>query len=148
MSNEVLAKTDAPRQRRRWLLSVNPIYLVLVVLLALIAIRNPQFLEPFGYMNFLKRAAPLAILSAGQLFVLVAGGFDLSVGALITLTVIGASMLQSNDPSATWWVICLLFVLGALVGLINGLVVVLLRVPSLILAPRRRALCETRYPTG
>ena len=83
-------------------------------------------------MNFLKRAAPLAILSAGQLFVIIAGGFDLSVGSLITLTVIGASMLSNNDPSATWWVIALLFVLGAAVGLVNGLVVVFLRVPSLI----------------
>jgi ribose transport system permease protein len=83
-------------------------------------------------MNFLKRATPLAILSSGQLFVLVAGGFDLSVGSLITLTVIGASMLSNNDAGATWWVIALLFVLGAAVGLVNGLVVVFLRVPSLI----------------
>ena len=36
-------------------------------------------------MNFLRRAAPLAILASGQLFVLVSGGFDLSVGSLITL---------------------------------------------------------------
>jgi len=131
MSNEAVAKVEASSRRRR-LPSINPIYLVLVLLIAAIAIKNPAFLEPLQFMNFLKRAAPLAILSAGQVFVLVAGGFDLSVGALITLTVIGASMLQSNDPNATWWVICLLFVLGALVGLINGLVVVLLRVPSLI----------------
>lgn len=131
MSDEALAKPDAPIRRRR-LPAINPIYLVLIVLLVLIAVKNPQFIEPTQFMNFLKRAAPLAILSAGQLFVIIAGGFDLSVGSLITLTVIGASMLSNNDPSATWWVIALLFVLGAAVGLVNGLVVVFLRVPSLI----------------
>jgi ribose transport system permease protein len=131
MSDEALAKPDAPTRRRR-LPAINPIYLVLIVLLALIAVKNPQFIEPTQFMNFLKRAAPLAILSSGQLFVLIAGGFDLSVGSLITLTVIGASMLSDNDPGATWWVIALLFALGAAVGLVNGLVVVFLRVPSLI----------------
>ena len=131
MSDEALAKPDAPLRRRR-LPAINPIYLVLVVLLVLIAVKNPQFIEPTQFMNFLKRAAPLAILSAGQLFVIIAGGFDLSAGSLITLTVIGASMLSNNDPSATWWVIALLFLLGAVVGLVNGLVVVFLRVPSLI----------------
>ena len=49
-------------------------------------------------MNFLRRAAPLAILASGQIFVLVSGGFDLSVGSLVTLTVIGGSMLTANDP--------------------------------------------------
>jgi ribose transport system permease protein len=131
MSDDALAKPDAPLRRRR-LPAINPIYLVLVVLLVLIAVKNPQFIEPTQFMNFLKRAAPLAILSAGQLFVIIAGGFDLSAGSLITLTVIGASMLSNNDPSATWWVIALLFLLGAVVGLVNGLVVVFLRVPSLI----------------
>jgi ribose transport system permease protein len=131
MSDDALAKAELVPRRRR-LPAVNPIYLVLVVLLALIALRNPQFLEPLQFMNFLKRAAPLAILSAGQVFVLVSGGFDLSVGSLITLTVIGGSMLSDNDPGTTWWVILALFAFGGLVGLVNGLVVVYLRVPSLI----------------
>ncbi len=63
-------------------------------------------------MNFLRRAAPLAILASGQLFVLVSGGFDLSVGSLVTLTVIGGSMLTANDPSKTWWAIAVLYGIG------------------------------------
>ncbi|SDH11179.1 ABC transporter permease [Pelagibacterium luteolum] len=83
-------------------------------------------------MNFLKRAAPLAILAAGQVYVIVSGGFDLSVGSLITLVVVGSSMLSNNDPNATWWVISVMFGIGLCVGLINGLVVCYLKVPSLI----------------
>lgn len=119
------------RQRRR-LTAVNPVYFVLAALIAMIIAYNPGFVEPTGYMNFLKRAAPLAILAAGQLYVIVSGGFDLSAGAVITFTVVGSSMLLGSDPTATWWVIGLMFGMGLGVGLINGAVVCYLKVPSLI----------------
>lgn len=121
-----------PAAKRRPLPQINPVYFVLAALIVAIIVQNPAFVEPTGYMNFLKRAAPLAILAAGQLYVIVSGGFDLSVGALISLVVVGASMLLNNDPNATWWVIAAMFGLGAMVGLINGLVVCYLKVPSLI----------------
>lgn len=118
--------------QKRNLPQVNPVYFVLAALIVAIILQNPAFMEPPGYMNFIKRAAPLAILAAGQLYVIVSGGFDLSVGALITLVVVGSSMLLNNDPNATWWVIAVMFGIGALVGVINGLVVCYLKVPSLI----------------
>ena len=122
----------APAEKKRRPLRINPIYFVLVALIVTIALNNPAFIEPTGYMNFLKRAAPLAILAGGQLYVIVSGGFDLSAGSLITFTVIGSSMLLNNNPDATWWVILVMLGLGALVGVINGLIVSYLKVPSLI----------------
>lgn len=110
----------------------NPVYGLVVALVLAIIIMNPAFGEPTGYMNFLKRVAALAILSAGALYVIVSGGFDLSVGSIMTLTVIGSSMLASNDPNATYWIIPLMLGIGALIGVINGLVVSYLKVPSLI----------------
>lgn len=132
--------TEAAEERRlarrrrlgRGGLAVNPVWLALAAVLVAIVAIAPHFLEPFGYMNFLKRAAPLAILAAGQVFVIVSGGFDLSAGSLITLTVIGSSILIADDPSATWWVIPLMLGLGLVVGVVNGLVVSRLRVPSII----------------
>ncbi|MDZ7618542.1 MAG: hypothetical protein U1E05_16180, partial [Patescibacteria group bacterium] len=53
-----------------------------------------------------------AILAAGQVYVIVSGGFDLSVGSTITLTVIGSSMLLNNNPDATWWVILVMYAIG------------------------------------
>jgi len=120
------------QQRKLSLPQINPVYFVLAALTAAIIFNYPAFVEPAGYMNFLKRAAPLAILAAGQLYVIVSGGFDLSAGSVITLVVVGASMLLGSDASATWWVIAVMFAAGALVGLINGLVVCYLKVPSLI----------------
>jgi ribose transport system permease protein len=66
------------------------------------------------------------------LFVIVVGGFDLSVGSLITLTVMGSALLINNDPDKTWWVIATMYGIGLLAGLINGLVVTYLKVPSII----------------
>ncbi|MFF5788668.1 ABC transporter permease [Streptomyces sp. NPDC012693] len=109
-----------------------PIFGVLAVLLVAIAVANPFFLEPEGFLAFVKRAAPLAILAAGQYFVIVSGEFDLSVGSLVTAEVVIAARLIDGDSGATWPVVLLLLVLGALIGAVNGLVTTLLRVPSFI----------------
>lgn len=127
------ASSQSPGQRlRAGLRNIAPIYIVLILLLIGIGLQNPTFLEPAGFLNLLRRAAPLMVLTAGQLFVIVTGGFDLSVGSLMSLTVIGASLLINNDPANTWWVILVLFGIGIGVGLLNGLIVSYLNVPSLI----------------
>jgi ribose transport system permease protein len=126
-------RKDRPKSRALTLVGkVNIAVVVLLALYLVISIRQPIYLEPAGVMNFLRRAAPLAILASGQVFVLTSGGFDLSVGSLVTLTVIGGSMLTANDPANTWWTIGFLYAVGLAVGLLNGLVVAYLKVPSII----------------
>lgn len=116
----------------RWLRSVNPVYFIALALLAAVAWQNPVFFEPDNFLTFLQRATPLMILTAGQVFVLVSGGFDLSVGSVVTSTVIIGAILANNDPGSSWWVILALLAGGALIGLINGSVTTFLKVPSLI----------------
>ncbi len=103
-----------------------------IVLYAAVALKQPNYIEPAGFMNFLRRAAPLAILASGQVFVIVSGGFDLSVGSLVTLCVLGASMITGGDPALTWPAIAALYAMGLAVGLINGVAVAYLKVPSII----------------
>ncbi|MCC6314894.1 MAG: ABC transporter permease [Thermomicrobiales bacterium] len=123
-----------PPRQRAWsaIRGAAPIFLVLLALLVAIAIRNPNFTEPSVFLAFLKRATPLAILAAGQLFVVVAGEIDLSVGSLITAVVVAAAGLIDGDPAKTWPVIALLFLGGAVVGSINGSITTRLGVPSFI----------------
>ena len=109
-----------------------PIFAVLAVLLVWISIENPNFTEPPGFLAFLKRAAPLAVLAAGQYFVIVSGEFDLSVGSLVTVTVVVAAEVLADNPDGTWLAVGAVLALGALVGLVNGLVTTRLRVPSFI----------------
>lgn len=130
--------STTPREQSAWqritanLRKIAPIYIVLILLLIGIGTQNPTFLEPAGFLNLLRRAAPLMVLTAGQLFVIVTGGFDLSVGSIMSLTVIGAALLINNDPVNTWWVILVLLGIGIVVGLLNGFIVSYLNVPSLI----------------
>ena len=115
-----------------WLKAVNPIYYVVIALLLGVAYLNPRFYEPNNFLTFLERSAPLMIMTAGQVYVLVSGGFDLSVGSIATFSVIAAAILANNDPGSTWWVILFILGCGALFGLISGSIVTFLRVPSLI----------------
>jgi len=121
-------------QERVWrgVRGTAPIFVVLLGLLVWIAILNPNFTEPPVFLAFLKRAAPLMILAAGQLFVIVSGEFDLSVGSLVTAVVVAAAGLTEGVPDRTWWVVTALFGLGILVGLVNGVVTTRLYVPSFI----------------
>lgn len=116
----------------RGILGTAPIFMVLIALLVWITIENPNFTNPNVFLIFLRRAAPLMILAAGQLFVILSGEFDLSVGALITLVVIVAARLTDGEASRTWPIILLLVAVGAFVGLANGLITTRLGVPSFI----------------
>ena len=109
-----------------------PVLVVLVALLIGLAIAGPAYTEGSGYLALLKRAAPLMILAIGQYFVIVSGGFDLSVGSLVTAEVVIAARLIDGQDGATYWVIALLLGFGALVGAINGLLSTKLLVPSFI----------------
>ncbi|WP_283178319.1 ABC transporter permease [Gemmobacter sp. 24YEA27] len=113
-------------------IAVNAGLVLFFGLYAVIVLIQPNYLEPGLFMNFLRRAAPLVILASGQIYVILTGGFDLSVGAVVTFTVTAAALLINGDPGATWGVIALLYLMGAAIGLFNGLVVAYLKVPSII----------------
>jgi len=137
MSTATADRFEAPQSStgerlKKALIGTAPIFLVLIVLLVLITIENPNFTDPPVFLAFLKRAAPLVILAAGQYFVIVSGEFDLSVGSLVTVVVVVAARLIDGDPGNTWPVIALCLAMGAAVGVVNGLITTRLRVPSFI----------------
>jgi len=123
---------SSPSRRQTARITVNSGLVIFVALYAAIAFLQPNYLEPGLFMNFLRRAAPLVILACGQLYVILTGGFDLSMGAVATLVVLAASILIDGDPDATWAVIGALYTVGIAVGLVNGLVIAFLKVPSII----------------
>ncbi|MGB7877019.1 MAG: ABC transporter permease [Anaerolineales bacterium] len=83
-------------------------------------------------MTFLRTAAPLAVIAIGQMLVLALGGFDLSVGAIVTFVVLVSSKLLANDPANAYPAILTMLGFGLVIGLVNGLVVSYLKVPSFI----------------
>ena len=108
------------------------VFLLLAILLVTITILNPNFAEPGQFIRFVQRVAPIAIVAIGQYFVIVSGEFDLSMGSLITAQVVIAGNLVGQDESKTIPVLLFMVVFGAIVGLVNGLLTTLLKVPSFI----------------
>ncbi|MEV6105190.1 ABC transporter permease [Streptomyces sp. NPDC051940] len=110
-----------------------PVYALLALLLVALAVSDPNFYEPDRFLAFVKRAAPLVILAAGQYLVIVCGEFDLSVGAIVTAGVVAAAEFYGSYPDAPWLLVTAgLLAAGAVVGLVNGLITTVLRVPSFI----------------
>lgn len=106
--------------------------ILLVLVFAVIFVINPSFAEPPSLLAFVKKAAPLVILAAGQYLVIASGEFDLSVGSLVGAQVVIAARLIDGDESRTVAVLGLMVLVGLGVGLVNGLVTTLLKVPSFI----------------
>ncbi|MEU6861097.1 ABC transporter permease [Glycomyces sp. NPDC046736] len=117
----------------RW--AANPTGTVFVLLAAIfvaIFFANSGFFEGPSFMAFLKQAAPLVILAAGQYFVIVSGNFDLSVGALVGAQVVIAARLIDGEESRTVPVLLIMLAFGVAVGLVNGLITTVLKVQSFI----------------
>ncbi|MFC3495952.1 ABC transporter permease [Glycomyces rhizosphaerae] len=108
------------------------VFLLLVLIFAGILAMNPAFFEGPSLMAFLKQAAPLVILAAGQYFVIVSGNFDLSVGALVGAQVVIAARLIDGEESRTLPVLLVMLAFGLAVGLVNGLITTVLKVQSFI----------------
>jgi len=104
--------------------------LTLIVLCAVTALMTDRFLSPFNLTNILVQSSIMAVIAMGMTFVIVGGGFDLSVGSTAALSGCIAAMLMPGGGVA-------LGVLGgvaagAAVGLANGFVIAMLGVNPFI----------------
>lgn len=108
------------------------VFVLAAVLLVATIAANPGFGEPGSLIRWFGRTAPIAIVAIGQYFVIVAGEFDLSMAAVITTQVVLAGNLIGDDASRILPVTVLMLLVGTGVGLANGLLTTLLRVPSFI----------------
>jgi simple sugar transport system permease protein len=105
--------------------------LVLVTIFFL-ATADPSMFTLAGVMNVLAPAAQLGILAIAAALLMIGGEFDLSIGSMIAFTglIFGALLVQSGLPLIA--AIGLTFVFAALLGGINGQVVIRTKLPSFI----------------
>ena len=76
---------------------------------------------------------PLALATVGQAIVVISGGIDLSIGAMMALTsVVAASLMKGQSEEFGIAVVVGVILLGILLGAINGSVVVVTRVPDIV----------------
>ena len=119
------------------------IYVVLLVLLAIIIIQDPTFLSLMNLSNILTQSSVRVIIALGVAGLIVTQGTDLSAGRQVGLAaVVAATLLQAMDnankvfphletlPIAV--VIGIVCAIGAVIGLINGLIIAYLKVTPFI----------------
>lgn len=111
---------------------VPAVYPIFFVLFFIVSTLSPSYSEVNGILAFLRRTAPLGILAIGEMIVLASGGFDLSIGSIVTLVCLASSLLLNNDPANAYPAIGIMMAIGIGIGLVNGLVVSYLKVPSFI----------------
>ena len=93
------------------------------------SLASPFFLTGDNLSNVAVQVAPLACLAIGQLFVILVGGIDLSVGSLLALcTVTGALAYGWGDIGGAL-VIPMMLLTGMAVGALNGIMLVKGRMP-------------------
>lgn len=105
---------------------------ILALLLA-IASRFPAFIGPSNLANVFNDTAPLIILALGQMAVILTRCIDLSVAANLALTGMVVAMLNTVYPGLPIPVILAISILlGAIMGLANGLLVWKLDIPPIV----------------
>jgi ribose transport system permease protein len=130
--------TDAARasqvSRRRTriatLLRTYGVVLALVALVVAVALANPRFLSSTNIFNMLSQWAPAGVLAVAQTYVILTGGFDLSIASGFALAAVVAAALGQNEAPVVAFAAAIGS--GLTLGTINGLLVAGIRINPFI----------------
>jgi rhamnose transport system permease protein len=119
--------------RLRWL-SLQEAVLAGILLIAIVTLSflSNRFLTPANLLNQTRFLSEVALLAVPMTFLIIMGGIDLSVGSIVAFSAVllGFSWLVLGLP--LWLAVLVGIAGGTLAGYLNGLVIVYLGVPPLI----------------
>ena len=107
--------------------------LILIVTIGITGLINPRFLTGDGTRDLFTSTAVVALLAIGMAPVIIMRHIDLSVASTVGLTAWFVADICAKNPDFTW-IHCFIIgpMIGMVVGIINGLLVAGLRLPSLV----------------
>jgi ribose/xylose/arabinose/galactoside ABC-type transport system permease subunit len=125
---------------KRVLSSKHLVLLVAVAYFALVAFFEPGLASPRNLANIISNVLPLLVVAIGQTFVLIAGGIDLSVTAIIGVSSIAGGAIMSSShgilggsPLAVPAAAAAMVGTGAFLGFLNGAFISRTRVPAFMM---------------
>lgn len=108
--------------------------LVLIALIVFFTLLNPTFFSVRNFARIAIAAAPALMVAVGVTFIIIMGSIDLSMEGTISLTAVVFAFIFAQLGGSLagfgWVAIPLVLMLGAAIGLLNGLVHVKLKIPS------------------
>jgi ribose transport system permease protein len=124
-----LGALGSAARRDAWTLGLLGFLAVLLVFTKLI---QPNY-GVTGVQGLAISVLPLALAAVAQAIVVISGGIDLSVGAMMALTSVVSASLMKNQPEEFGVAVVIgVLLLGLVLGAINGGLVVLTRVPDIV----------------
>lgn len=99
------------------------VFVGLCILIVGMSFASPYFLKTANIFNVLSQISRYGIISVGMALVIITGGIDLSVGYVVGLTACTAAYLTTTVGLPWPVVLLLVMLLGATIGLVNGLLV-------------------------
>ena len=102
--------------------NLSLVAVLLILAIVGIATTDGRFFTTGNILNILVSASIIGVVTVGMTFVIIGGGIDLSVGALVALASVWATTLATQDYGPVVMIICALLV-GAGAGLVNGLLI-------------------------
>jgi len=105
---------------------------ILVLLWVGFAIAIPKFREGQNYLEMTKYLVEIGIVGLAMTYVIITGGIDLSVGSVVGLSAVCLGLSWQDLGIGIWAAVLVAVVAGAAAGLLNGGLVVALRIPPLI----------------
>jgi rhamnose transport system permease protein len=117
----------------RWLTVQEAVLIgILILVVIALAFKSDRFLTPANLLNQTRFLSEVALLAVPMTFIIILGGIDLSVGSMMALSAILLGFSWQSFGFPLWAAVCVALCGGALAGLLNGLVIVYLGVPPLI----------------
>jgi len=122
---------EGPGILRRALTLVAPLA-GLGIVLVLAAVTTPGFYSEGVLRLVLFQAGFIGVTAVGQTLVLLIGGIDLSIGAVVGLTTVIVATYTAGDDARLGTAVLLALLAGLAVGILNGLLVVRRQVPAFV----------------
>jgi ribose transport system permease protein len=107
------------------------IFVAFLIFFVAVAFATPSFVSPKNFNNILTQWSPVGIMAVGETYVILAGGFDLSMTAGFALCAIVTAALATHGVAPAVSLSAAVAV-GLAVGLVNGLIVAGLRINPFI----------------
>jgi ribose/xylose/arabinose/galactoside ABC-type transport system permease subunit len=114
------------------ILRENVPWLLLAAIMVLFSFLFPQFLTFRNITNIFRNSALVGIVAIGMTFAMIGGTFDLSVGTVLGLATVITIQMQPTTPVSAFYIVLIAMASGALVGVLNGLVVGRWRTNSIV----------------
>ncbi len=108
------------------------VYVLIAVLAVYAAIASPTFRSSENLTNVLQQSVILGLVAIGQTLVVLSGGIDFSVGAVVKLTVMVGALIMNGSSGGIFPAVVACLAIGAAVGLTNGFVITTLRAAPFI----------------